>query len=74
MVPFGNVQAFNSRSEAVSVFTHNPLRNKLLLFGTPTAQLVHIGAMFTPGFSYVLGLPPVSLQLCNTGGNCSGLP
>lgn len=60
MVLFENVQAFNSRSETLSVFLHNPLRNKLLLFGTLTAQLVHIGAMYTPGFRDVLGLQPVS--------------
>lgn len=61
MVLFENVQAFNSRSETLSVFAHNPLRNKLLLFGTLAAQLVHIAAMYTPGFRDVLGLQPVSL-------------
>jgi calcium-translocating P-type ATPase len=60
MVLFENVQAFNSRSEALSVFRHNPLRNKLLLFGTVAAQLVHIGAMYTPGLREVLGVHPVS--------------
>lgn len=29
-----NVQAFNSRSETLSVFRHNPRRNRLLQFGT----------------------------------------
>jgi len=60
MVLFENVQAFNSRSETLSVFRHNPLRNKFLLFGTIAAQLVHIGAMYTPGLREVLGLQPVS--------------
>ena len=41
---------------------HNPLRNKILLFGTVIAQLVHIGAMYTPGLSDVLGVAPVSLD------------
>ncbi|HSH69571.1 MAG TPA: cation transporting ATPase C-terminal domain-containing protein, partial [Deferrisomatales bacterium] len=63
MVLFENVQAFNSRSETLSVFRHNPLRNRLLLFGTLAAQLVHIGALYTPGLSKVLGLFPVSLAL-----------
>jgi magnesium-transporting ATPase (P-type) len=63
MVLFENVQAFNSRSETLSVFAHDPLRNKLLLFGTLAAQGIHIGAMFTPGFQQVLGLQPVSLAL-----------
>ncbi|UCH53529.1 MAG: HAD-IC family P-type ATPase [Pseudomonadota bacterium] len=60
MVLFENVQAFNSRSETLSVFRHSPLRNKLLLFGTLAAQLVHIGAMYTPGLRDVLGVQPVS--------------
>ncbi|MDF1553714.1 MAG: HAD-IC family P-type ATPase [Deferrisomatales bacterium] len=63
MVLFENVQAFNSRSETLSVFRHNPLRNRLLLFGTLAAQLVHIGALYTPGLNTVLGLFPVSLAL-----------
>lgn len=62
MVLFENVQAFNSRSEALSVFRHNPLRNKLLFFGTLAAQLVHIGAMYTPGLRDVLGVQPVSFE------------
>jgi len=62
MVLFENVQAFNSRSETLSVLGHNPLRNKLLLFGTIAAQLVHIGAMYTPGLREVLGVQPVPLE------------
>ncbi len=60
MVLFENVHVFNSRSETLSAFRHNPLRNRLLLFGTAAAQLVHIGAMYTPGLSDVLGIAPVS--------------
>ena len=62
LVLFENVQAFNSRSETLSVFGHNPLRNKLLFFGTLAAQAIHIGAMYTPGLSTVLGVQPVSLR------------
>jgi len=61
MVLFENVQAFNSRSETLSVFRHNPLRNKLLFFGTLAAQAAHIGAMYTLGLREVLGVQPVSL-------------
>lgn len=60
MVLFENVQAFNSRSETRSVFHHNPLRNRLLFFGTLLAQLVHIGAMYTPGVRDVLHIQPIS--------------
>jgi Ca2+-transporting ATPase len=61
MVLFENVQVFNSRSELRSAFNHDPLRNKILLFGTLAAQAVHIGAMYMPGLSDVLQIQPVSL-------------
>ena len=63
MVLFENVQAFNSRSESRSLFNHNPLRNRLLLFGTLIAQALHILAMYTPGLNKVLDIAPVSLEL-----------
>jgi Ca2+-transporting ATPase len=60
MVLFENVHVFNSRSETRSALCHSPLRNKLLLAGTVLAQLVHIGAMYTPWLKGVLGVQPVS--------------
>lgn len=63
MVLFENMHAFNSRSESLSVFRHNPLRNKFLLFGAVAAQLLHISAMYLPGLSTVLHVQPVSLSL-----------
>jgi len=62
MVLFENVHVFNCRSEVRSVFQHNPLRNPILLIGTAVAQLVHIGAMYTPWISDVLHIQPVSPQ------------
>jgi len=62
MVLFENIHVFNSRSETRSVFTHNPLRNHFLLFGTLAAQLIHIGAMYTPWLSDVLHIQPVSFD------------
>jgi len=62
MVLFENVQVFNSRSETLSVFGHNPLRNRLLLLGTALAQLLHIGAMHTPGVEQLLEVQPVSFR------------
>ena len=62
MVLFENIHVFNSRSETRSVFMHNPLRNHFLLFGTLAAQLIHIGAMYTPWISDVLRIHPVSLD------------
>ncbi len=60
MVLFENVHVFNCRSEHRYAMTHNPMRNPLLLFGTLTAQMIHIAAMHMPGFSGVLGAMPVS--------------
>lgn len=62
MVLFENVHVFNCRSEVRSVFRHNPLRNPILLIGTAIAQLVHIGAMYTPWINDVLHIQPVSLE------------
>lgn len=60
MVLFENVHVFNSRSETLSAFRHNLLRNKILLAGTVTAQLIHIAAMYTPWISDVLHIQPIS--------------
>ncbi|MCW8956815.1 MAG: HAD-IC family P-type ATPase [Gammaproteobacteria bacterium] len=62
MVLFENIHVFNSRSETLSVFRHNLLRNSFLLFGTVIAQLIHISAMYTPWISDVLHIQPVSLE------------
>lgn len=62
MVLFENVNVFNSRSETLSAFIHNPLRNKFLLFATLAAQLIHILAMYTPGLKEVLQIEPISLE------------
>ena len=62
MVLFENVQAGNSRSETQSIFASSPLRNPFLFFGTIAAQLIHLGAMYTPGLAQVLRIAPVSLS------------
>ena len=61
MVLFENVHVFNCRSETLSAFRHSPLRNRLLLFGTAAAQLIHIASMHTPGLSGVLSVHPVAM-------------
>ena len=57
-----DLQSPDGRSERLSTFRHNPLRNPLLLFGTLTAQLIHIAAMYTPWISDVLQIQPISPQ------------
>ena len=61
MVLFENVHVFNCRSETRSIFQHSPMRNRILLFGTLAAQLIHIGAMYTPWINDVLGIQPVTI-------------
>jgi Ca2+-transporting ATPase len=61
MVMFENVQVFNSRSEKRSIFAQSLLTNPFLVIGTLGAQLLHIGAMFTPGISAILHIAPVSV-------------
>jgi len=62
MVLFENVHVMNCRSETRSTLSHNPLRNPLLLFGTLAAQLIHIGAMYTPLMQDVLQIQPISFE------------
>jgi magnesium-transporting ATPase (P-type) len=60
MVLFENVHVFNCRSETRSIFRQSFFSNPILLIGTLAAQLVHIGAMYTPWISDVLNIHPVS--------------
>lgn len=62
MVLFENVYVLNCRSELRSVFSHSPLLNPLLLFGTLAAQLIHIGAMYVPGLRDILHIAPVTFD------------
>lgn len=62
MVLFENIHVFNSRSETLSAFRHNPFRNPILLIGTAAAQLIHIGAMYTPWINDVLQIQPVAFM------------
>jgi P-type Ca2+ transporter type 2C len=49
----------NSRSETISLFRLNPLRNPLLLLGTMAALSVHVTAMYTPFLQRLLDIRPV---------------
>lgn len=61
LVLFENVMALSSRSEALSFFAQVLLHNNILIFGTVAAQLVHIGAMYTPWRRDMLAIAPVTL-------------
>ena len=62
MVIFGNIHALSSRSEHRSLFKMKFFSNPFLIIAVPTAQLVHIGAMYVPSISQVLQINPVSVM------------
>jgi len=57
---FENGQVLNCRSETRSVFMVPLASNPYLVLGVLGAQALHVGAMFTPGLSDVLGLAPLA--------------
>lgn len=60
MVLFGNIHVLSSRSEKRSLFTMPFFANPFLILAVPIAQLIHIGAMYTPGLSHVLQIAPIT--------------
>jgi Ca2+-transporting ATPase len=62
MVLFGNIHALSSRSEERSLFQIRFFTNPFLLLAVPVAQVIHIGAMYTPGLSDVLQLSPITAR------------
>ena len=60
MVLFGNIHVLSSRSETKSLFTMPFFGNPLLTLAVPIAQIIHIGAMYTPGLSHVLQISPIT--------------
>ncbi|MDY0132969.1 MAG: HAD-IC family P-type ATPase [Desulforegulaceae bacterium] len=62
MVLFENIHVFNSRTEHISVFKINHLKNKFLWISVLAAQSVHIASMYIPFIESVLKTQPVSLK------------
>ena len=63
MVLFENIHVLNCRSESRSAFSTRLFSNPFLVMGTISAQLIHIGAMYTPWLSETLQIQPISFQL-----------
>ena len=59
MVLLQNVDAFNARSETVSIFRIPLSRNPLLAIGVATALLLHVTAMHVPLLQQLLELGPL---------------
>ena len=51
-----------SRSETRSIFQIRFFANPFLVLAVPLAQLVHIGAIYTPWIGETLQLHPISLK------------
>ena len=62
MVLFGNIHVLSSRSESRSLLTLPFFSNPLLILAVPIAQLIHIGAMYTPGLNNILQIQPITMQ------------
>jgi len=62
VVLFQLVNIGNARSETTSLFQLSPLQSPILLTGTITAFLIHLGAMYFPPAQAVLGTAPVALE------------
>jgi len=62
IVLFQMVNIGNARSETTSLFKLSPLRSPILLTGTITAFLIHLGAMYFPPAQAILGTAPIGLE------------
>jgi Ca2+-transporting ATPase len=62
MVLFGNIHVLSSRSEKKSLFSLPLFSNPFLILAVPIAQLIHIGAMYTPVLNNVLQIQPITAE------------
>ena len=62
MVFFQFFQAFNCRSETLSVFKMNPLDNPFLFISMIAAFLAHLAVLYVPSLQYVFRTVPLSGQ------------
>jgi len=62
MVLFENVHIGNCRSETKSALVLSPLRSPVLLIGTVSAFLIHVGSMYLPFGQKILQTEPVPLD------------
>ena len=62
MVLFENVHVLNSHSETLSVLRQGVFSNRFLVFAILCAQVIHIGAMYTPGLREILQVEPVTFN------------
>ncbi|HEY7866018.1 MAG TPA: cation-translocating P-type ATPase C-terminal domain-containing protein, partial [Psychromonas sp.] len=62
MILFGNIHVLSSRSEKKSLFSLPLFSNPFLILAVPIAQLIHIGAMYTPVLNNVLQIQPITVE------------
>ncbi|MBK8207241.1 MAG: HAD-IC family P-type ATPase [Planctomycetes bacterium] len=63
IVLFENVHIGNCRSETRTLFKINPFSNRMLIAGTATAFLLHLGMMYLPAGQALLRTSPVSIEM-----------
>jgi Ca2+-transporting ATPase len=60
LVLFNFFMSMSARSENISIFRLNPLRNPFLLIAAVLALIVHASVMYIPAAAAVLGVGPLS--------------
>lgn len=61
MVFFQFFQAWNSRSETISVFRISPMSNPFLFFGMIASVFAHLAVIYVPALQWVFRTVPLSL-------------
>jgi Ca2+-transporting ATPase len=62
MVFFQFFQAYNSRSESVSIFRMNPFSNPILFFGMIASIFAHLCVIYVPAMQYVFRTIPLTMM------------
>jgi Ca2+-transporting ATPase len=60
MVFFQFFQAWNSRSETISIFRMSPMSNPFLFFGMVASVFAHLAVIYVPGLQWVFRTVPLS--------------
>jgi Ca2+-transporting ATPase len=63
MVFFQLLNVFNARSHSRSMFTLNPLGNRLLIISFVVALAVHLFALYSPSIGQFLGIVPLPIAV-----------
>ncbi len=63
MVLYQTFQVGNARSSTRSLFRVSPFANRFLFVASAAALILHVAALYLPGFRYVLRVQPIPWEL-----------